>query len=93
MFLEFQVIEEHTSRKPEELTIRKGDVIQNVQYVMNGWNKGTVKDQCGMFADCLVTINTEKVSAELLSYIGRMVEYVNENFIKVISTCCYKTCS
>lgn len=63
-FLVEAVVEyDYTAQEPDELTIRKGDVIREIIKKPGGWWEGTLRDKRGMFPDNFVTvILKEKVS-------------------------------
>ncbi|CAB0032248.1 unnamed protein product [Trichogramma brassicae] len=46
----------YDARQPDELTIKKGDVIKDVTVLHGGWWEGTLKEKRGMFPDNFVTL-------------------------------------
>ncbi|XP_014233994.1 SH3 domain-containing kinase-binding protein 1 [Trichogramma pretiosum] len=46
----------YDARQPDELTIKKGDVIKDVTLLHGGWWEGTLKEKRGMFPDNFVTL-------------------------------------
>ncbi|CAH1165854.1 unnamed protein product [Phyllotreta striolata] len=45
---------DYTAKEPDELTLRKGDVITDVVKKQGGWWEGTLHDKTGMFPDNFV---------------------------------------
>ncbi|CAG9818225.1 unnamed protein product, partial [Phaedon cochleariae] len=45
---------DYTATEPDELTIKKGDIIKNVIKKQEGWWEGTLKDKKGLFPDNFV---------------------------------------
>lgn len=46
----------YEAQEPDELTIRKGDVIKDIKVSNGGWWEGTLKDKRGMFPDNFVKV-------------------------------------
>ena len=44
-------------QEPDELTLRKGDIIKDIRVLVGGWWEGTLGDKRGMFPDNFVTVN------------------------------------
>lgn len=42
---------DYDAQEPDELTIRKGDIIRNITMKPGGWWEGTLNDKRGMFPD------------------------------------------
>lgn len=53
-FAEAIVDFDYTAKEPDELTIRKGDVIKEVVDMGGGWCQGVLGDKKGMFPDNFV---------------------------------------
>ena len=46
----------YEAQEPDELSIRKGDVIKDVKVLNGGWWEGTLRDKRGMFPDNFVKV-------------------------------------
>ncbi|CAD6233840.1 GSCOCG00007335001-RA-CDS [Cotesia congregata] len=46
----------YVAQEPDELTIRKGDIIKDVKIMSEGWWEGTLRDKRGMFPDNFVKV-------------------------------------
>jgi len=47
---------DYTAREPDELTIRKGDVITGIRMQDGGWWEGSLNGKRGMFPDNFVKV-------------------------------------
>lgn len=47
----------YVAQEPDELTIRKGDIIKDVKVMSGGWWEGTLRDKRGMFPDNFVKVS------------------------------------
>lgn len=54
----------YEAQEPDELTIRKGDVIKDIKVSNGGWWEGTLKDKRGMFPDNFVKVGHFFVSIQ-----------------------------
>lgn len=54
---------DYVAQEPDELTIKKGDIIKNVQSKMDGWYEGTLRGKTGVFPDNFVKL-VEKPAPE-----------------------------
>uniref|UniRef100_H2YDA9 SH3 domain-containing protein n=1 Tax=Ciona savignyi TaxID=51511 RepID=H2YDA9_CIOSA len=68
---------DYDAEAPDELTLRVGDVINNVKNVEEGWCQGSLGDKVGMFPD-----NFVKVSC------GQFLVSSKKQSIKVSLFCC-----
>ncbi|XP_033334865.1 uncharacterized protein LOC117225422 isoform X3 [Megalopta genalis] len=46
----------YEAQAPDELTIKRGDIIQEIKVIPGGWWKGTLRDKRGMFPDNFVKV-------------------------------------
>ncbi|KAL2721558.1 SH3 domain-containing kinase-binding protein 1-like isoform X2 [Vespula maculifrons] len=46
----------YLAREPDELTLRKGDIIKEIKVMLGGWWEGTLRDKRGMFPDNFVKV-------------------------------------
>ncbi|XP_014616265.1 PREDICTED: SH3 domain-containing kinase-binding protein 1 isoform X2 [Polistes canadensis] len=46
----------YIAREPDELTLRKGDIIREIKVMLGGWWEGTLRDKRGMFPDNFVKV-------------------------------------
>lgn len=46
----------YVAHEPDELTLRKGDIIKDVKVTAGGWWEGTLRDKRGMFPDNFVKV-------------------------------------
>ncbi|XP_014205681.1 SH3 domain-containing kinase-binding protein 1 isoform X2 [Copidosoma floridanum] len=46
----------YEAQEPDELTIRKGDIIKDIKVTIGGWWEGTLRDKRGMFPDNFVKV-------------------------------------
>ncbi|XP_003425592.1 SH3 domain-containing kinase-binding protein 1 [Nasonia vitripennis] len=46
----------YEAQEPDELTIRKGDIIKEIKVLSGGWWEGTLRDKRGMFPDNFVKV-------------------------------------
>ncbi|XP_078045979.1 uncharacterized protein LOC144474702 isoform X2 [Augochlora pura] len=46
----------YEAQEPDELTIKRGDIIQEIKVIPGGWWKGTLRDKRGMFPDNFVKV-------------------------------------
>lgn len=46
----------YQANEPDELEIRKGDVIKDIKVIPGGWWEGTLRDKRGMFPDNFVKV-------------------------------------
>ncbi|XP_043479602.1 SH3 domain-containing kinase-binding protein 1-like [Leptopilina heterotoma] len=46
----------YVAQEPDELTLKKGDVIKDIKMLHGGWWQGTLKDKRGMFPDNFVKV-------------------------------------
>ncbi|XP_057341109.1 CD2-associated protein-like isoform X2 [Microplitis mediator] len=53
----------YVAQEPDELTIRKGDIIKDVKVMSGGWWEGTLRDKRGMFPDNFVKVLETSASA------------------------------
>ncbi|XP_019760208.1 SH3 domain-containing kinase-binding protein 1 isoform X1 [Dendroctonus ponderosae] len=51
---------DYTAEEPDELTIKKGDIIKDVSQKSEGWWEGTLHDKKGVFPDNFVKILTKE---------------------------------
>lgn len=54
--IECKVEFDYVAQEPDELTIKKGDIIKNVQTKMDGWFEGTLRGKTGVFPDNFVKL-------------------------------------
>lgn len=47
---------DYEAQEPDELTIRKGDILRNITKKPGGWWEGTLNDKRGMFPDNFVHV-------------------------------------
>lgn len=47
----------YVAKEPDELTLRKGDVIKDIKMILGGWWEGTLRDKRGMFPDNFVKVD------------------------------------
>lgn len=53
----------YVAKEPDELTLRKGDIIKEIKVMLGGWWEGTLRDKRGMFPDNFVKVlNTSSSS-------------------------------
>ncbi|XP_015113136.1 CD2-associated protein [Diachasma alloeum] len=52
----------YVAQEPDELTLRKGDIIKDIKIMPGGWWEGTLRDKCGMFPDNFVKVLTPSPS-------------------------------
>ncbi len=72
-FTEFTVFQEYIAKRPDELTIYKGDVIGYVQSALDGWNIGTLLKEPKLFPDNYVKLNAEESSEEAFRNLGTII--------------------
>ena len=61
---------DYEARSGDELNLRKGDFISNVQQIASGgWWKGTLEGKTGMFPENFVTVGTSARSAGYFCFI------------------------
>lgn len=46
----------YEAQEPDELTLKKGDVITEIKVMLGGWWEGTLRDKRGMFPDNFVKV-------------------------------------
>lgn len=46
----------YEAQEPDELTLKKGDVITEIKVTLGGWWEGTLRDRRGMFPDNFVKV-------------------------------------
>ncbi|KAK2587592.1 hypothetical protein KPH14_003720 [Odynerus spinipes] len=46
----------YVAKEPDELTLRKGDIIKEIKVMFGGWWEGTLRDKRGMFPDNFVKV-------------------------------------
>lgn len=46
----------YEAQEPDELSIRKGDIIKEIKVLSGGWWEGTLRDKRGMFPDNFVKV-------------------------------------
>lgn len=46
----------YVAREPDELTLKKGDIITEIKVMFGGWWEGTLRDKRGMFPDNFVKV-------------------------------------
>lgn len=46
----------YVAHEPDELTLKKGDIIKDVKVTAGGWWEGTLRDKRGMFPDNFVKV-------------------------------------
>lgn len=46
----------YDAQEPDELTLKRGDIIQEIIVMQGGWWKGTLRDKRGMFPDNFVKV-------------------------------------
>jgi hypothetical protein len=49
---------DYVAQEPDELNLRKGDVITNIKMQPGGWWEGTLSGKRGMFPDNFVKVST-----------------------------------
>lgn len=54
--LECRVEYDYQAQEPDELTLKKGDIIKDVVTKMDGWWEGTLGGKRGMFPDNFVKV-------------------------------------
>lgn len=52
--------------EPDELTVRPGDIIRDVERLPGGWWKGELRGRRGMFPDNFVSVLTEPNNARFV---------------------------
>lgn len=46
----------YEAQEPDELTLKKGDIITEIKVMLGGWWEGTLRDKRGMFPDNFVKV-------------------------------------
>ncbi|XP_053975351.1 SH3 domain-containing kinase-binding protein 1-like [Hylaeus volcanicus] len=46
----------YEAQEPDELTLKKGDIITDIKKILGGWWEGTLRDKRGMFPDNFVKV-------------------------------------
>lgn len=46
----------YEAQEPDELTLKKGDIITEIEVLTGGWWEGTLRDKRGMFPDNFVKV-------------------------------------
>ncbi|CAK9829587.1 SH3 domain-containing kinase-binding protein 1 [Anthophora retusa] len=59
----------YEAQEPDELTLKKGDIITEIKVMLGGWWEGTLRDKRGMFPDNFVKV-LEPVSSGTVGSIG-----------------------
>lgn len=49
----------YDASEPDELTVRPGDILRDVERLTGGWWRGELKGRRGMFPDNFVSVLTE----------------------------------
>lgn len=57
----------YEAQEPDELTIRKGDIIKEIKVLSGGWWEGTLRDKRGMFPDNFVKVRVPMMIHAVLS--------------------------
>ncbi|ODN00326.1 SH3 domain-containing kinase-binding protein 1 [Orchesella cincta] len=73
--MECRVEFDYVAQEPDELTIKKGEIIKNVVSKMDGWFEGTLRGKTGVFPDNFVKL-VEKPIPEPLEKSGKPSEVV-----------------
>ncbi|CAG5076095.1 Similar to SH3KBP1: SH3 domain-containing kinase-binding protein 1 (Homo sapiens) [Cotesia congregata] len=60
----------YVAQEPDELTIRKGDIIKDVKIMSEGWWEGTLRDKRGMFPDNFVKVEEGWWTGRLRGRVG-----------------------
>lgn len=50
----------YAAQEPDELTLRKGDIIKDIRIMPGGWWQGSIRDKRGMFPDNFVKVIYKK---------------------------------
>ncbi|CAH2071536.1 unnamed protein product, partial [Iphiclides podalirius] len=61
----------YDASEPDELTIRPGDILRDVERLPGGWWRGELRGRKGMFPDNFVTIHTEHGTSRSVGAQGR----------------------
>ncbi|XP_012283228.1 SH3 domain-containing kinase-binding protein 1 [Orussus abietinus] len=54
--MEARVEYNYVAQEPDELTLKKGDIIKEIKVMFGGWWEGTLRDKRGMFPDNFVKV-------------------------------------
>ncbi|XP_068631044.1 CD2-associated protein isoform X2 [Battus philenor] len=61
----------YDASEPDELTIRPGDILRDVERLPGGWWRGELRGRRGMFPDNFVSIHTEHTTTRSVEVQGR----------------------
>ncbi|XP_014371055.2 CD2-associated protein [Papilio machaon] len=61
----------YDASEPDELSIRPGDVVREVERLPGGWWRGELRGRRGMFPDNFVSVNNEHTTSRSVSAQGR----------------------
>lgn len=57
----------YEAQEPDELTLKKGDVITEIKVMLGGWWEGTLRDKRGMFPDNFVKVTFHSFTINIFS--------------------------
>ncbi|XP_076545838.1 uncharacterized protein LOC117606762 isoform X3 [Osmia lignaria lignaria] len=69
----------YEAQEPDELTLKKGDIITEIEVLTGGWWEGTLRDKRGMFPDNFVKVLGPVSSGTVSSIETAASEGVNNN--------------
>lgn len=47
----------YVAQEPDELSLKKGEIIKEIKVMLGGWWEGTLRDKRGMFPDNFVKVD------------------------------------